>query len=77
MYTTKEVSAEAFFSGAIPGYAEALAERDRLREVNAELLAALEAVVLAGGAKETTKWRMICMLDHARAAIAKAKGGEA
>ena len=58
-------------------YPTAIAELNRLREVNAHLLAALEAVVLAGGAKETTKWRMICMLDHARAAIAKAKGGEA
>ena len=43
MTHTKEVSAEEFFTSTIPGYAAAVAERDRLREQNRELVKALEA----------------------------------
>lgn len=49
---------------------ETLGERDRLRKVNADLLAALEAVVAIADRKTAE-------FDRARAAIAKAKGGAA
>lgn len=70
-----ETEANAHLIAAAP---ELLAERDRLREVNAALLAALERVEREwvnpydGGTFENGE---LPAMDQARAAIAKAKGG--
>ncbi|WP_374633996.1 hypothetical protein [Ferrovibrio sp.] len=85
---TKEIA--DVFSGDEEGAANAaliasapdlLAERDRLREVNAELLAALEAfAAIHDNSPDNTPWGCGLTNGHffrAKEAIAKAKGGAA
>jgi hypothetical protein len=57
---------------------ETAAERDRLREVNAELLAALRPLAFFSGSfrDEEDRDRLHEMFAVARAAISKATGGE-
>jgi len=72
---TDEDLANARLIAAAP---ETAAERDRLREVNAELLAALRPLAFFSGSfrDEEDRDRLHEMFAVARAAISKATGGE-
>jgi hypothetical protein len=72
--TREECFANARLIAAAP---ETAAERDRLREVNAELVAALEQIAHRAHKHAVCTQVQYSLGDIARAAIAKATGGEA